>query len=344
MKNFKIYYTFVVVFVLNTTVYASDDSPPDIVTKVATCAANWLKLETGTRAIGMGGAYTAAARGISGTPYNPASIAFINNQQAFLSQTKYVADITYSVLGYGRNMSGTDFIGLHIFALDSGPMDITTLDDPEGTGEQFKVTGVCIRGTYARRLTDRLRIGFTGKFIREDIHTAYMQTVAFDVGSNFDTGIFGFILGMSVTNLGPEAQFGGEGLEIDVPDDWDQNGDLAKVTEKFPLPMTFRMGFMNEIVGPKSDFLKSENHKLIMSVDGINARDYVLYGTLGLEYGWKDIAYVRLGNRLGHDTAKWSVGGGFNIKSGSVGVALDYAYVNYSLLNFTHQFGLNFEF
>jgi hypothetical protein len=66
----------------------------------------------------------------------------------------------------------------------------------EGTGEQFKMTGICIRGTYARRLTDRLRIGFTGKFIREDIHTAYMQTVAFDVGSNFDTGIFGFILGM----------------------------------------------------------------------------------------------------------------------------------------------------
>ena len=207
MTNFKIYYIFVIATFFNISLYAENASPPDIVTKVATCAANWLKLETGTRAIGMGGAYTAAARGISGTPYNPASIAFIDNQQAFLSQTKYVADITYNVIGYGRNMSGTDFIGVHIFALDSGPMDITTLDEPEGTGEQFKMTGICIRGTYARRLTDRLRIGFTGKFIREDIHTAYMQTVAFDVGSNFDTGIFGFILGMSVTNLGPEAQF-----------------------------------------------------------------------------------------------------------------------------------------
>ena len=108
--------------------------------------------------------------------------------------------------------------------------------------------------------------------------------------------------------------------------------------------MTFRLGLMNEIIGPKSDFVKSKNHKLIMAVDGINARDYVLYGTLGLEYAWRDIAYVRFGNRLGHDTAKWSLGGGFNIKSRSIGVALDYAYVNYSMLNFTHQFGLNFEF
>ena len=38
----------------------------DVVTKVATSAANWLKLETGTRAIGMGGAYTAAGDDVSG--------------------------------------------------------------------------------------------------------------------------------------------------------------------------------------------------------------------------------------------------------------------------------------
>ena len=192
IKRIKIYY--VIGLVLCSISFSQDNV--DVVTKVATAAANWLKLETGTRAIGMSGAYTAAGDDVSGIPYNPASVAFIDNQQAFLSQTKYIADISYSVLGYGRNMSGTDFLGLHIFALDSGPMDITTLDEPEGTGEQFKMTGICIRGTYARRLTDRLRIGFTGKFIREDIHTAYMQTVAFDVGSNFDTGNFGFLLGM----------------------------------------------------------------------------------------------------------------------------------------------------
>ena len=167
----------------------------------------------------MGGAYTATANDISGVPYNPASIAFINNQQAFLSQTQYVADITYSVMGYGRNLSGEDFIGLHIFALDSGSMPVTTEDEPDGTGQDFKVTGVCIRGTYAKLGTNRLRIGITGKYIREDIFTSHMQTFAFDIGSNFNTGIYGFILGMSVTNLGPEVKFGGEGLEVDIDDD-----------------------------------------------------------------------------------------------------------------------------
>ena len=342
MKRLNLYYLFIFSFLSLS--FSTEESSPDIVTKVATCAANWLKLETGTRAIGMGGAYTAVGNGISGVPYNPASIAFIENQQVFLSQTQYVADITYNVLGYGRNMSGTDFVGLHIFALDSGAMDRTTEDEPDGTGEQFKVTGICIRGTYARRITDRLRIGFTGKFIREDIYTAYMQTFAFDIGSNFNTDIYGFVLGMSVTNLGPEAKYGGEGLEIELTEDWTQNGNLSKITESFPLPMTFRLGLMNEIIGPDSEFIKNRNHKLLVAMDGINSRDFTLYGTVGVEYSWKDIAYVRFGNRLGHDTAKWSVGGGFNIDTGSLSVGLDYAYVNYSILNFTHQFGLNFGF
>ena len=337
MKNIKIYY--VVLSLIGTFCYAQEEISQDVVTKVATCAANWLKLDTGTRAIGMGGAYTAVANGISGVPYNPASIAFTDDQEAFLSQTQYVADITYSVLGYSRNLSGSDFIGLHIFSLDSGPMDVTTEDEPDGTGQDFKMTGVCIRGTYARRLTDRLRVGFTGKFIREDIYTTYMQTFAFDIGSNFNTGIYGFILGMSVTNLGPEVKFGGEGLEVDIEDD-----TFAKITESFPLPMTFRLGLMNELMGPNSEFIKSEDHRLLLSMDGINSRDYTIVAAMGLEYGFKDIAYIRMGNRFGHDTATWSLGGGFDINSKSFGIGLDYAYVNYSVLNFTHQFGLNFKF
>ena len=338
MKNIKIYY--IVLFsVITSLCYTQEDASPDVVTKVATCAANWLKLETGTRAISMGGAYTATANDISGVPYNPASIAFINNQQAFLSQTQYVADITYSVMGYGRNLTGEDFIGLHIFALDSGPMPVTTEDEPDGTGQDFKVTGVCIRGTYAKLVTNRLRIGVTGKYIREDIFTSHMQTFAFDIGSNFDTGIYGFVLGMSVTNLGPEVKFEGEGLEIDIDDDV-----FSKITEEFPLPMTFRLGLMNQIIGPNSDIINNNNHTLLLAMDGINSRDYTVQGVMGLEYGYKDIAYIRFGNRFGHDTAKWSVGGGFDINTNDFSVGLDYAYVNYSILDFTHQFGLSFEF
>ena len=99
--------------------------------------------------------------------------------------------------------------------------------------------------------TDRLRIGVTGKYIREDILTSYMQSFALDIGSNFNTGIYGFVLGMSVTNLGPEVKYGGQGLEVELEDD-----TFSKITEEFPLPMTFRLGLMNEVMGPNSEFMK----------------------------------------------------------------------------------------
>ena len=108
--------------------------------------------------------------------------------------------------------------------------------------------------------------------------------------------------------------------------------------------MTFRLGLMNELIGPNSELLKSNSQRLLVTLDGINSRDYTVQGVMGLEYGWKDVAYLRFGNKFGHDTAKWSFGGGFNITASDFSVGLDYAYVNYSVLDFTHQFGLNFEF
>ena len=68
---------------------------PEVVTKVATSAANWLKLETSARAIGMGGAFVASGRGVSGIPYNPASIAFIESREAYFSSVNYLAGVGF---------------------------------------------------------------------------------------------------------------------------------------------------------------------------------------------------------------------------------------------------------
>ena len=54
---------------------------PDVVTKVATSAANWLKIESGARSIAMGGSQVASGRGVSAIPYNPSSITYLNNDK-----------------------------------------------------------------------------------------------------------------------------------------------------------------------------------------------------------------------------------------------------------------------
>ena len=338
MIRIRTYYKICLVIFTISFTYTDDN-----VIKVATAAGNWLKLETGTRAIGMGGAFTSIGAGIIGIPYNPASVAFIKNQEGFLSKTNYVADINYHVLGYGRYLSGIDFIALLIFYLDSGPMKRTTEYYPDGTGEDFNFRGMCVRAAFGKRITNRLRIGFVGKYIREEVYTAFMQSFALDIGSNFNTGIYGFNLGMSISNLGPEVKFEGDAFTYECDEPNAPGGFCSLIPSSFMLPLTFRLGLSNEIMGPESEIIKSKHHRLLISMDAINPIDYKLYGSVGMEYNFNDMFFVRGGTHVGHDTADWSVGSGINLKIKNYTFGLDYAYVNYGILNYTHQFGLNFE-
>ena len=306
------------------------------VTKVATSAANWLKIENGVRGISMGGSQVASGRGMTGAHYNPASIAFLGGSEFFYSKSNYLADISHNTLAYGTRLSPTDYFGLHLFYLNSGDMKVTTEAKPDGTGETFQVTDLSLRLIYGRQLTDRLRLGGALKYIREDIFTAYMQSFVFDLGSNFDTGIYGLILGMSVSNFGPDVQFHGEGLEIVVADTTARDSKLSKITKKFSVPLTFRLGIQKDVFGGDDE----STSRLTVSADAINPIDYTVYGGIGLEYSWRDMAFIRGGTKLFHDTAGLSLGGGLKWSM----FAVDYAYVNYGILKETHQFGLNLVF
>jgi len=317
---------------------------PEVVTKVATAAGGFLKLETSARAIGMGGSFVASGRGVSGIPYNPSSIGYIEKSEAYFSQVDYLAGITHGVLTYGTRIGPSNFIGLHLFYLDSGPMAVTTEEFPDGTGEDFNVMSLAARGTFARNLTDRLKVGGTINYISDKIAETQMQTISYDIGSNFKTGIYGTVLGMSITNFGPEVQYSGEDLTVQVPDTTDVDGSLQRITDKFPLPLTFRLGIMNRLMGADSPFFKSDKHTLIVSVDGIKPSDYTVYSCLGLEYGWQDLAFVRVGTHLNHDTAGLSLGAGANIRLGRMIMTVDYAFVDYDILNHTNQIAIGLKF
>jgi len=310
--------------------------PPDAITKVATSAANWLKIESGVRGIGMGGSQVASGRGLSGAYYNPASIAFIEGSEAYFSKSAYLAGITHNTLGYATRLTPTDYFGIHLFYLNSGEMEITTVAFPNGTEEMFNVLDISLRLIYGKQLTDRLRIGGSIKYIREQIYTTFMQSFVFDLGSNFNTGINGILLGMSVSNFGPYVQFQGEGLQVGVDETDDISGSLSKITKKFSVPLIFRLGIQKDLLG---DDEKSVNH-LIVSADAVNPIDYTVYGAVGMEYSWRDMAFLRGGTYLSHDTRNWSFGGGLKWKI----IVIDYAYVDYRRLEATHQFGISLEF
>ena len=331
MRLYFILFVLMISFVLS-----QEIDPPDAVTKVGTSAANWLKIESGVRGISMGGSQVASGSGISGVFYNPASIAFGQSSEVYYSKSYYLAGISHNTLGYVTKLTFSDYLGLYLFYLDSGEMDVTTVISPDGTGEKFSVLDLSVRFLYGKQLTDRLRIGVALKYFREEIYTAHMQSLVVDVGSNFDTGIYGFDLGMSVSNFGPEVQYEGDALDVTVDDDIAVSGKLSKITSKFSVPLTFRIGLSNDVIGGDEGSV----HRLTLSADGINPIDYTVYGGLGVEYSWRDIAFIRGGTKLFHDTAGMSLGGWLKWSI----FEIDYAYVNYGILEETHQYGISLEF
>ena len=311
--------------------------PPDAVTKVATSAANWLKVESGVRGIAMAGAQVAAGRGLSGVYFNPASIAYIEGSEAYFSKSNYLAGITHNTLAYGTRLTPTDYFGLHLFYLNSGDIEVTTVQTPNGTGEYFNVLDISLRFIYGKQLTDRLRVGGSVKYIREQIYTTFMQSFVFDLGSNFDTGVYGIMLGMSVSNFGPDVQFQGEGLQVEVDTEDDISGYQQKITKKFSVPLVFRLGVQKEL---ELKGLLGSMHRVNVAMDAINPIDYTVHGGIGAEYSWNDMAFARGGLRWGHDTAGLSLGAGVKWKI----ISVDAAYVNYGILKETLQFGISLEF
>ena len=309
---------------------------PDVVTKVGTAAAEWLKLETGIRAVGMSGAQVAAGRGVSSTSYNPAGIGFVDSRGAYFNKTNYIAGVSHNIAGYAKRINSTDIVSFQTFFLDSGYMD--ERDSNSNYLGQFKLYGLSLQGTYSKIFTDRLIVGITLKYIRESVKANYLQGFAMDIGSNFDTGIYGLILGMSVTNFGPEVQYKGE----DLIKESDNANDLEGKTQPFPLPMTFRLGIEKQIMGPREDALiRSSTHRLIFAADGIKPIDFTVYGSVGAEYALNEMFFLRCGTHLAHDTKGPSVGFGINFK----GIKIDYAFTQYyENLGNQGQFGIEMEF
>jgi len=90
--------------------------------------------------------------------------------------------------------------------------------------------------------------------------------------------------------------------------------------------------------------LKNEKHSLLVSVDGVKPNDYTVYGSMGLEYGWQNLAFVRMGTHLNHDTAGLSLGAGANIRLGRMALTVDYAFVDYDILKYTNQIAIGLKF
>lgn len=289
--------------------------------KVGAAGAQFLKIPIGARANGMAGAYSSVCNDLTSVFWNPAGLADIKYISADFSYAQWFAGFKHSfgafALPVGQNFTAT----VSLVSLNSGDIEITTLEKPNGTGLNYQVSDVSIAFSFAGYLTDQFSFGLTVKYINNSISNLNSRGIAFDVGTMYETGIQGIKLGFSIHNLGLKQAYSGQDLNSARKLFDALNAaplDIAYIASSYNLPLIFRAGVSSEI-------WKTEEHKVITALDFITLSDTPEHFAIGAEYTFKDLVSLRAGYLLGTDVFGLSGGAGIKYFAGGFSGEIDYS-------------------
>lgn len=324
---------------------AQFDATTRDVTKRGTTAAEFLSIPVGARAAGMGTAITASVDDATSIYWNPAGLASMDEGSLAVEYADWLANIDFAFVGLVYPSSfGT--LGLGITTFQTPDMEVTTVEEQNGTGETFNAASYAVALSYGRALTDRFAIGGSIKLINERIWNSSASGVAFDIGTVFTTPFNGIRLGASITNFGSKMQIGGDDLlaTIDIDENAGGNNQSNRAflkTDEFDLPLLMRIGLAGEI-------FRSEQTRLTLAVDALNPNNSKQYVNLGAEIGLLgDLVMVRGGFSelfLADAVRSFTLGAGLRYRFAPLSFALDYSYESQEFFTDVSRFTLSIGF
>ena len=348
MKMLKLVALLCVVSLLGSaSVYAGNES------KTGTAGAYELLIPVGARGTALGGTAVASMTGVEAIHWNPAGLSRDwgeSSVEAMFSHMNYFGEtaMDYAALGWNIDEFGT--VGIFVRSFGFGDIMETTEQAPEGTGRLFSPSYLTFGLTYSKMLTDRISVGFTGKFVNEQILRTSASGFALDAGVVYYVGgtgaLSGLHFGVALKNVGPNMKYTGEDLERPViPPGSPQNAQpqaLAIPSQSFELPASFELA-----VGYDANF--ASNNRLTIMGQFQN----MIFGNdlmkLGAEYAFSEMVFLRGGYQFIDGSSDryvfgGSLGAGFAYTVGSFRFVVDYAYQATDLFQGTNTFALRLAF
>lgn len=314
--------------------------------KVATTIGQFLKIEPSARMAAMGNAGVSLSGEASAAFYNPASLGRIQGIDLQFTYNKWLADINYNYASAAMNLSGIGTLALQITSLNSGDIEITTVDQERGTGLYYKATNISLGLAYGIMLTDRVSAGAAANYIQESIYNTSLQAVSFNFGVQYQSSVEGLVVGASVSNFGPRASYDGRDIYFNYDADPAQHGNPPRLpaelrTDSYGLPTLFRVGISYPV-----EF--SSWNRLTISADALHSNDNVERMNVGGEWLFFNTFAVRGGYRdlfMSESEGGLVLGTGARVNfSGESNVSFDYAYADYGRLNNVHRLTVGLHF
>ncbi|MEK8023436.1 MAG: PorV/PorQ family protein [Candidatus Hydrogenedentota bacterium] len=289
-----------------------------------------LRFSPSARAAAMGDAYTAEARGIAATHYNPAGLGWTDQREIGFLYQDIVLDVSEGTLGIAWPTSDHSAWSLLVNYTDFGSTQRTVVSAGAGANQgTFTGHDYTVSTAYGARLAS-WGYGATAKVYSSTIDDADAAAFAVDLGLRWKADNSPLSLGLSVRNIGTELNY-----------------DVA--TER--LPIVFRAGAAYE--GWWWGKQNAERAPFIITTDIEKIANENWSGHIGAEATLAEMFSMRAGydgsievdsNEPGTTTDRGAsgltIGAGFR----TGGLELDYAWTPFGKVGDNHRIGLRYSF
>lgn len=308
---------------------------------VGTAGAKFLKIPAGARAAALGGAVVSNIDDPSAVFWNPAGIVGVRSAGFQVSHTPWWATTKLNNASLVTSFEDFGSLAVSFMILTMDDMEVTTEQEPEGTGQMFDAGDMMIGFTYARRLTQDFSVGITAKYVNQRIWNESANGWAIDIGTQYRIGFRDLTIAMSMMNFGPDMSY--DGSDLDIKYDANSNIPENRLTparlapETYPLPLSFQLGISMTAVS-------MDGLSLLLAADVTHPNDNVERVHLGGELKVLENFFLRGGYRFGYDLESATFGAGASLPIGETRVVFDYAYALYDLLPNVSRFSLGITF
>jgi hypothetical protein len=297
-----------------------------------------LQVPLGSRALGMGGAFTAVASDISALYYNPAGLSRLNAHEAAFTFFSGLSDDKVQHFAYGgplpvSGISGNGYssFGASMLFAQSGTIEVNRVNADGSLASSENISagsdfvgafGYAERvGTTPFDVSDGRSyginhfIGVSGKYVKSTLLQTYnAATFTADVGYLVNSPEAGVTFGMSALNLG---------------------GKLRYVEQDEPLPTMLRAGVAYQGAVPSL-------HNYTLALDGeYLSHEKIVHINAGYEYFWLKTYGARMGYQFLNDAMGFTMGLGFRWNSR---LLFDYAWVMSRALSDSHRVTISYRF
>jgi hypothetical protein len=296
-------------------------------------AGEFLSAGVGSRALGMGGAFTAVANDVTAGYWNPAGLVDSPGLQfQFMHAKQFMSSIQYDYFGASKSIDDNSSLGLSLirwgvndikdsrFAL-AGSTIGEGLDYSRITS--FNVADYVFYVSYAHRYTEDFSLGANIKIIYRDFASENAMGIGFDAGLKYRLSS-NFFLGLMVRDITTTMMA------------W-STSEKEFVTPSFRPGLSYRFD-INDI-----DLYLQPSMDLAFLLESRNKSAQVGLGLLsidtfwGFEAGFKDICYLRLGY---DDLSRFNAGLGISINK----LVVDYSYTNFdNVLGNVHRISFHLK-